>query len=500
MTVRDRRDHRPKALAFALLLFWLANLAFLLRFADRDGYEGDDLNSILPMAHLAAAKHGLLLIYRYGWQPLSYEVGATVWSIFGTPTAVFLLAPVTGASAIALLLWWLWREGRSGSAKMNALIAVIALLGIPEFWYSSLYYNSTILGMPLLAAALLLVRTDRSIVRPILAGILTGLAIMLRLDFILICPLLAVAAWPHGKGLSRPVVLALAVIATLLVGFAAGLLDLPEIIRIQAASIAEIHNKAHMPGWDLRVKLFVATVSLSPVGWLLLLGSATLVIPDAARRRDWRALAWLAATVPATYPIFNILTPKYILPLAPFVLLFFVRTLEAMEARFTVNWRARVRDGLSVVAITPIFISISLFGHAPYLVPGLAAIRPVGTHDGPRGYGGYLWQMMATDGPSSKTEKQRAAALLAQYLSSPAGKSLIVLGGENFFDPGAVGWRHLQLILEKRGIHGRLAAPHELIFNVRAGRWLVLADAMPAALPGGPYRMIDLRSPSDNQP
>ncbi|MBT2187928.1 hypothetical protein [Sphingobium nicotianae] len=76
-----------------VLLFWLANLAFLLRFADRDGYEGDDLNSILPMAHLDAAKQGLLLIYRYGWQPLSYETAAALWRTFGTPDAVFLSAP-----------------------------------------------------------------------------------------------------------------------------------------------------------------------------------------------------------------------------------------------------------------------------------------------------------------------------------------------------------------------------------------------------------------------
>lgn len=485
----DKTARSAKSLLPVLLLFWLANLVFLLRFADRDGYEGDDLNSILPMAHLDAAKHGLLLIYRYAWQPLSYELGSLTWALTGTPTAVFLLAPIAGASALALLFWWLWREGTSRAAPW---IALIALLGIPELWFSALYYNSTILGMPLLAGALLLVRRGTGLVAPAIAGVLTGLAILLRMDFVLVCPLLAVAAWPRGNGISRPIMLATIVVATLLVGFLAGWLDPAEILKIQAASAAEIREKAHVIGWDLRMKASVASISLSPAGWLMLLGGGALALLDALKRRDWRALLWLGAALPATYPLFSILSPKYALPLAPFLLLLFVHGLTLAESCLAGRLRNPAVAVLVVAAAVPVFVSASLYGHAPFV--GLSALpeRPVNTHDGPRGYGGYLWQMMATDAVSEQPPEQRTGTDLAQALGR---ENILFLGGENYFDKGSVGWRHLQLILEKRGVHGVLMAPHVLRFDFPDKHQLVLAGALVPV--SGAFRTVDMRTPTD---
>ena len=484
------RLHRFPLLAF--LIFCLVNFAFLLRFADRDGYEGDDLNSILPMAHLGAAKEGALLIYRYAWQPLSYELGSLTWSLFGTPTAVFLMAPVAGATALGLLFWWLWREGRSGPAPV--LNAFIVLLAVPELWYSASYYNSTILGMPLLAGALLLVRGGKGLLAPAMAGVLTGLAILLRMDFILICPLLAVAAWPRGKGLTRPIVLAAAVVATLLVGFAAGLLDLAEILRIQAASAAEISDKAHQAGWDLRMKLQVASITLSPIGWLLLAVSGAVLLGQALRRRDWRALLWIGAALPATYPLFNILSAKYFLPLAPFALLMFQHGLARAETLVGDRWRLPVTAILIAGAGLPLFVSVSFSSRALAVAIGGEPDRPVGTHDGPRGYGGYVGQIMALDGPTAQTAEQREAATLAQELAS---RNLLIAGGENFFDKGGIGWRHLQLRLERQGVHGVLEQPHRLRFTLPNRRQLVLASAPDDVSMADPHRLVDMRTPTD---
>lgn len=480
---------RPARAWLVLLPAWLACLAFLAAFADRDGYEGDDLNSILPMAHLDAARQGLLLIYRYAWQPLSYETGAAVWRAFGTPDAVFLTAPAAGATTLALLLWWLWREGRSPPLPALAA-ALVALLGIPELGYSALYFNSTILGMPLLAGALLLARGAGGLGHALAAGVLAGLAILMRMDFILVCPLLAMAAWPRGASLARPVAVAAGVVAALLAGWAAGLLDLAGIMRIQAESTAEIRDRATEPGWDLRTRLFVASIALSPAGWLMLIGGGGLLLAEAARRRDWRAAGWLLAALPAAYPLPSMLSPKYLLPAAPFLLLLFVRAQERLAGRRA----GPVRAGLAVLAAAPLLVSVSLSGTPPFLKPGLAPARPVETHDGPRGYGGYLWQMAATDAPAQRTGSQRRAHALARELLDGRPQRVLLLGGQNVFDPGGMGWRHLQLILERRGIRGTLIAPHALLFELGEGRRLILAREAPPMATAG-YRIIDLRAP-----
>ncbi|HEY1124100.1 MAG TPA: hypothetical protein VGE65_00585, partial [Sphingobium sp.] len=386
-----------------ILLLAVGNLVFLTLFADRDGYEGDDLNMVVPTAHLAAAKQGALLIYRYAWQPLSFELSSWLWSLFGTPTAVFLSMPVAGGIAIGMFLWWLWREGNE---RTNALTyAIVALLCIPELWYSSVFYNTTMRAMPLIALALILVRMSGSILLPLGAGVATGLAILMRLDFLLVCPLLAMAAWPKGDGIMRPVVLAVGVIATILAGFAAGLIDLPAILRINAFNSWEIKAHLGQPGWDMRLKAMVITVVLSPVGWLLLLIGAPLLLLEAVRKRDWRVLLWILFAIPPALPLPNILSPKYLLPLAPFALLFFLRAQEAIEDALASGLRDWARRGLLVAATLPMFLSVSLSGKAPFLMPGLSPAKPIPTHDGPRGWGGYAWQIMETDAPASKPEQ-----------------------------------------------------------------------------------------------
>jgi hypothetical protein len=402
---------------------------------------------------------------------------------------------VTGASALALLLLWLWREGRSGTAPL--VMAVIALLGIPELWLSAIYFNSTILAMPLLAGAILLARGRGQVLAPLVAGILAGLAVMTRLDFILICPLLAMAAWPRGAGLTRPILLAVGVVVTLLAGFAIGLLDLAEIMRIQAIASAEIRDKAHVPGWDMRMKLGVASISLSPVGWLLLAASTPLVMLEAWRERNWRALLWILALLPALYPLFNILSPKYILPLAPFLLLLFQKGLQLGWAKLGARLQRPALGMILAIGSIPIVLSVSLFGHAPFLGVGLQPSRPVGTHDGKRGYGGYVWQMAAIDDVKKDDHGARAGQFIHDFIDG-SRENILFLGGENYFDQGGVAWRGGQLTLARRGIQAQLIGPHMLRFDLGNGRWLILSRSLPVALPKQPYRLIDWRTANDD--
>ncbi|WP_443971941.1 hypothetical protein [Sphingobium sp. CR28] len=469
-------------------MLFAISLGFLLRFADNDGYEGDDLNSILPMAHLDAAKAGMLLLYRYAWQPLSYEVGALVWRLFGTPDAVFTLAPVCGAFTLALLSCVAWREARGTAPLVCALVAILAE---PELFYSSLYFNSTILAMPLGAGALLLLRGRTGMAGAVFAGFLTALAVMMRLDFVLVCPLFAMAAWEKDGTLKRPVFLGVVVIAILGGAAAIGFLDLSEIARIQSMSVAEIAEKANVPGWDRRVKILVAVVSVAPAGWILLFAGATLAFERIARHRDFRVSLWAIAALPALYPLLNMLSPKYLLPLTLFLVPFFAWTASNL-VRLSGRHSGGVAGALLAGAALPFIFAVALQKSAPFLRIETRPSWSIGTHDGPRALGGYLWQMMATNAEENRTEDQRVAArIVTDWLQGPPGDTLF-LGGENYFDAGGMGWRHVQLILEKRRLQGKLTGPHQLTF-VQGDRRLILAVASPPILPASP-RIIDRRS------
>lgn len=466
--------------------FFLINLVLLISFVDRDFYEGDDLNSILPMAHLADARGGLLLIYRYAWQPLSYEVGALLWRLSGTPTAIFLSAAVAGAIALGLMFWEALR-----TAQNRLLPALLAMAAAPEFWFSSLYYNSTILGLPFVAAAILLLRCDASPVRAGIAGLIAGMAILMRMDFVLICPLLAAIAWWPTRSLLNPVVVAAGVFAMLGIGFVTGILQPHDIIVTQQISSAEIAARAHQPGWDMRVKLQVLTVCLSPIGWLLFVAGTPLVAVAAWRRHGVASLVWPLASLPAAFPLLSVLSPKYAIPALAFMPLLLVPAFDAID-RATARYRAIARPALATIALLPVLIAISPMGHPPFMAAGLLPPRPVGSHDGARGYGGYLWQMIALDGPAAQSDAQRRAANLERRFL--AGENLMIVGSENVFDPGGIGWRHLQLRLERAGIHGQLIAPHRLLFQ-HEGHSLTLATETPGALPPD-TPLVDLRGPA----
>src|ERR1700730_7705811 len=236
MTIRTSR--------FLLLGFFLVNLIFLSVFADRDGYEGDDLNSILPMLHLQEAKQHDLLIYRYDWQPLSYEIGALVFEVTQKPSLIFLLAPFAGAVSLALLLSIIWRRP-SISEFVKALVAMMA---VPELWFSGLYFNSTILGLPLALSSFALLRSNPRTPFLFLAGILLGTAALMRFDFVLAGPALALIAMRQDRSLVAPLYLASGVLAVIGLALLGGLLDSTQILDIYRNSAGEIAAKADMTG------------------------------------------------------------------------------------------------------------------------------------------------------------------------------------------------------------------------------------------------------------
>ncbi|MCP4618204.1 MAG: hypothetical protein GY844_17435 [Bradyrhizobium sp.] len=474
------------------LAFFIVTLAFLMFFCDHDGYEGDDLNSVVPMFHLDAAKQGALGIYRYAWQPLSYELGAAIYQATHWPDGLFLLAPVCGAISLSLLLLMLWDD-----RKLATLVAsLVALLAIPELWYSGLYFNSTILGLPFALAALWLLRSRLSFAAAMLAGGLAGIAILMRLDFILACPAFAVTAWSTDRSLARPLVLALGVVSVLIAAALIGWLEPAQILFTYKESAGEIAARSAEPGWDLRTKLFVASVVLSPLGWGLVLLGAPDVILRAFRRDQVLFLAWTAAAAALAFPVRGLLSVKYVIPLLIFAPFFLMSAISAIELRMPEQLRASVLPAAVAASCFLLIFSFSLTGSAPYIHIGLQAARPVGTHDGYRSYGGYLWQMAAVDRYVLRLESQLAADCIIDEIKH-GGPDIVVVGHESAMLPGAAGWRHAQLALERAGYRGILIAPHQIRFDVEGHRLTLLAqvskDALVGLDRGRGVRVYDLR-------
>ncbi|WP_380875275.1 hypothetical protein ACFB49_04010 [Sphingomonas sp. DBB INV C78] len=476
-----------------LLAFLLANLAFLLWLCDRDGYEGDDLNSIVPMFHLAEAKAGLLLIYRYAWQPLSYELGAAMYRLTGSPDPIFLLAPIAGAISLTLLLWQGWRE----RPTRHGWLAVFALLlTIPEYWYSGLYYNSSILALPFLAGAVLVVRSTSDAKALFAAGLLAGIAALMRFDFILACPLLAAFTSTHSGRIAPIAVLAAGVVVALIVALATGIVDLSAIFDVYRASSAEIARKAGDPGWDIRAKLFVWTLTFTPFGWLILLVGGALGLWQANGAARRRIALYLLAAVPLLFPLKDMLSVKYALPLLAFAPMVLIRCLAAIEAALPTLWARLVPAALLGGGFLLAFISISLIGRPPFVLPGLMPARTIPTHDGGRSYGGYVWMMRALDAPAARTEAQDHAARLAGLFLGGKGPDIVIIGGENVFDRGGVGWRHLQLKLEGAGIHGDLVGRDQIRFAQGDRHLWLVGPTAPLPATSAEAIVIDERDPA----
>ena len=486
----------PKIIALAFLITWSV---ILILFADRqgNGFGPDVLNSIVPMFHLDAVKNGELIGYRYAWQPLSYELGAIIFQLTKTPTPIFLLPPIASAVSLALLLAIIWRD----RASLKALaVSLVALLAVPEIVFSGLYYNATILGLPFAIGSLALLHSRPGTAMTLVASLLASVAILMRLDFILVCPALAVVAWQQDRTFERPIVLACGVLGFLGLAFLIGWLRPKEVIEIYQLASAEIAAKAHMGGWDLREKMGALSVLFSPLGWVLLLLGGPLVIYQALKRDPTTTIIWMVAMTPLMIPLLNSLTPKYGLPLAIFVPTFLVQCLSAIEARLSQGLRPWLL-GLSALGTAALlFLSFSIAGKSPFVQIGTLASRQVGTHNGARSYGGYLWQIAYLHHRSETSPKQASADQIFRDFLDPNGPDLVVAGRES----GGVGWRFLQLAFEQSGIHGEVVAPDQIRFDLNDRRLTlaqdVFADTIARLDRGRGIKFYDFRENGQNSP
>lgn len=476
--------------ALPLSAFFLVNLVILVVFADRDGFEGDDINSVVPMFHLPEAREGLILSYRIAWQPLTYELGSWVYQWFQSPDAVFLLAPICGAIALGLLFFLTQLERQEPD---RAWLPGLLLLLIPELWFSSLYFNSSIIGMPFAVGAAILIRHGPRN-SEIGAGLLLGLAIAFRIDFVLSSTVMAALAWGRHRRILPVVLLTATTMAPLVFFWGVGILSIEDMLTTFRISSAEIIARSDQLGWDLRFKIFVWTVVFSPIGWLFVLAGGPVAAIRKFKQDPVLAGLFFLSIFPALWPMRHLLTPKYILPVAVFWPIFSVYAFTSLTVLFP---RPRTRTALlAILGANLVFLVLAVspqknvpFISVHFFEPG----RTIETHDGPRGYGAYLTRFAQLDPEPAEDPKQAQGREWADQLMLEKGPDLAFRGEENVFTPGGTVWRHGQLELERRGLQGSFVEPGVLVFEHQGRRlWMLnLKASLPSSAPED-LQVVDL--------
>ena len=380
------------AVALALLLFPLLS-------GDRQGFEGDGLAMLFGMSQFDSL--GPAGVYRYHWQPLSYELLSSLYPLLDRPFSLAYVAQFFGGAALALLYVLLTRLLR-GVAYARG-IALALTLCMTELWVTTLYFNTTALALPFIVAGLWTAHQADGSRAPalamVLAGVLMGIGCLFRLDFIAMTPaaLVLQAFWTPRNAVRRAFLFSL---GGLLVAVAF-LAWQPHFVQ-DAVAILRLYGQGEH-GVTMLYRLKILLFSMGPALVVLpLLWWACRQTGRAAFIKQPTGL-WLLlalALLPTLTPLKNLYSGKYLIP---FFLCLIVTMGQAMaltvRAQASIARQQQIFSTLrtGVTFSLGILVGLLLFGIP---APGALKERPltawaenpliVGTHDGARSAGAYL--------------------------------------------------------------------------------------------------------------
>ena len=229
--------------------------------------------------------------------------------------------------------------------------------------------------------------------------------------------------------------------------------------------------------WD-KNNIVVAALVMHPIAWVTLLTGLPLLAKDYSHRHGKMALALVAASlVPSLYPLTAFTSVKYAIPmilLLPFAML-------AILDRCIDLWSPSLTRPLSwavvAAAVGALLVSVEPSKKPPFLRVTSTRPRLIGTADGPRTIGAYLLSIRKVGRDDADDPMRRAARRLFDALITGKGTDLWFIGPDRTFrppmeglHPACVGWRHLRILLARKGYHGRWVAPRTDRYDVGNSR------------------------------
>lgn len=384
---------------FALFVFFFD---FFCTFGDRGSISSE------PIFHLSevwlSPFFPRIQLYRYFWEPLSYELCRKLFLWLGHVHFMWYLPHVFGAAAMTLLIRALHRYA---GGRIGIMSALALLLLFPELVWSGLYFNSSVFALFFFTLALnLLLESGQEGFRfklfTMTAGGLAATGCFFRFDFLASVPFLLLldASWTQNAFKKRRLLFFAAGFSALFVFWAfSGFFNVYHMVGEFRFHLAHLEMMVHQ---ERKVTNLVCITSL-PV-WALLFVSLV----------DWlrsRAVTWKIAAIifplliPPAVVVSVLSTPKYLLP--------YVMFLPFVPAAFFLRLKQGGKTGAAYILrgswivwfFLVLFVAIVPTREFPFLRLTTQPVRTI-TADGNRYYGGYQWmirdrrrgvEMLATD-------------------------------------------------------------------------------------------------------
>jgi hypothetical protein len=374
---------RLAAICAALILFGLW-------FGDRVGWEGDDLASMFGISYLDMV--GRENVYRYSWQPLSYEISYWVSKTGIRFLDLTYLANVLGMLGLGLLIG-LSYAGINQKSLPGLLAASALVISFPELWMTALYFNSTALALPFFVSSLYCLQRVRSWDDSwsiFASGLFFGICCLVRMDFAAagLFILAMIYLMQPGPGI-RPYF-----------HWFIGAMLVP--VAVLVANHAILRRMFHILGsfkgesssWPITDSINILLLAVGPamfvVPLLLVKSSALIRFPDFRLR----SAIFVISLLPMFIPLIGLFSGKYLVPLFCCLIWAISREIgkRTMANTLPSNWMSRVY--LAVLLVAAGFVVTPFPGHATarqgLIERSVGPPQPELTHDGVRTFGGYI--------------------------------------------------------------------------------------------------------------
>ncbi|WP_107668316.1 hypothetical protein [Cyanothece sp. BG0011] len=379
-----------KSVLLSSIIFYVLLLALFLFFGDRVGWEGDDVEQLEGIVNFAYK--GKDLVYRYYWQPLTYEVNLGLMNWLDQPKLLFIIPQILGATNIFILLTAVYLFAQK---RLNIILCFSFLIVFPELFFSGLYYNSTVYAMVPMAIASLFLFWQKSPLKSIqlwnniryfILGITLTTAIFFRFDFVLAFPLI----WGlmlFDKSLKQRFknygIYAGSSFVLLGIFWLTDIFNPQQLINIAKSHEEGAANWTMAESW---ANLWTITNLLI---WFLLIIALIYFVIQSIKSKQWKPLILIVSSLIILYPLPTLTSPKYLIP--GIIFLPFILARMALEIKDKLTKKQFQGISLTFIALSVCLqiVSIHILNHIPFI-----AITPeptyTATHDGPRVSGAYL--------------------------------------------------------------------------------------------------------------
>ncbi|MGP0129506.1 MAG: hypothetical protein ACTMUB_09685 [cyanobacterium endosymbiont of Rhopalodia musculus] len=377
-----------------IVIFYIIILLFFLFFGDRVGWEGDDIDQLDGIINFSYK--GKNLVYRYYWQPLTYQLNLWLNSWLKHPRLLFFIPQIIGAANISILLMAVYIfSGR----RLNLILCFCFLIIFPEILFCSLYYNSTVFAMfPMSITILLLFWTESPIkakkiwnyFRYFAIGITSTIAVFFRLDFLLSLPLLWYLML-FDDSLEQKIeqrlkfyfIYILTSFSLLAIFSFTDILNLTKIIYITTSHHEGVNT------WTIQQSLTNLFSVTNLVIWIILIISLICLTLTKIKNKDWKLVLLILCVLPLFYSLPSLTSPKYLMPGIIFLPFFCASTTLKIKSKLDKNQFQSLVFSFITLSLFLQIVAIQLVPRIPF-IEITANPNFIYTHDGIRVPGGYL--------------------------------------------------------------------------------------------------------------